>query len=65
MAGKLINNELERTRKEADVAQCDISNQHLLGGLRETTKKPQPGHRVSGPRYESRVSEIWSRSATI
>jgi hypothetical protein len=33
MAGKLINNKLERTCKEADVAQFDIPNQHLLWGL--------------------------------
>ena len=40
-------------------------NQHLLEGLRQTTKKPQPGQKVFGPRYESKVSEMWSRSDTI
>jgi len=42
MAGKLINNELERTCKEADVAQFDVLTSIYWGGLRQTTKTPQP-----------------------
>jgi hypothetical protein len=57
--GWLVNNELERIWKEPVVAYFDVVSRNLPGGTRENCENSRLS--VSGPRFESRVSDFEAR----
>jgi hypothetical protein len=51
-----VNDEMERIRKEAVMAQFKALSQHLLGGNEEEHKKPQSEYPVFRLRFETGTS---------
>jgi hypothetical protein len=48
----LMNNGLERTRKEAIMVSFKTLSQYFSGGSEENHKEPQQKYPISGPKFE-------------
>jgi hypothetical protein len=59
----IVNVQLEKMWKEAVIAGCGISSQNYLQDTGRNHKKSQSGYPAFGPRIETGISLIRSRSA--